>query len=59
MIEKLSKEEMDAIIGGEYISAQGIMALMSVLAILVSLYKVYKSSKGGTKIGNDYSFEWS
>lgn len=59
MIEKLSFEQMELIVGGEYISAQGIMALMSVLAILVSVYKMYRSSKGGAKIGNDYSFEWS
>ena len=59
MYKALNEQEMANIIGGEYISAEGIMALMSVLAILVSIYKMYTSTKGGAKIGSNYSFEWS
>ena len=59
MFKRLSEDEAKMVVGGEYISAQSIMALMSILAILVSVYKMYTSNKGGAKIGNDYSFEWS
>lgn len=59
MFREINDVEMESIIGGEYITAGSIMALMSILAILVSIYKMYTSSKGGAKIGNDYSFEWS
>ena len=59
MLEKLTDQEKEVIVGGEYITAQSIMALMSVLALLVSIYKIYASSKGQAKIGNDYSFEWA
>ena len=59
MFEKLTDIEAESIVGGEYISAGSIMALMSILAILVAAYKMYTSTKGGLKIGNDYSFEWS
>ena len=59
MFDRLSDKEARLIVGGEYISAESIMALMSILAILVAVYKMYTSNKGGVKIGNDYSFEWS
>lgn len=59
MLTKLREEEMEKIVGGEYISGLSIMALMSIFAILVSVYKLYSSSKGKAKIGNDYTFEWA
>lgn len=55
----VSESELSSIVGGEYITAASIMALMSILAILVACFKMYNSSKGKATLGPNYSFEWS
>lgn len=57
--EVIDEDKLETIVGGEYISASSIAALMSILAILIAVYKMYTSTKGKAKIGNDYTFEWS
>ena len=59
LLEEIEDSRLETIVGGENFSVEGMMALLSVLAILVSIYKLYVSTKGKTKIGNSYSFEWS
>ena len=57
--ELLADEKLDSIVGGEYITAAGVMALVSVMAMLIAAYKIYLSSKGKATFPNGYSFEWS
>ena len=59
MFEELSEQELELLVGGEFISVTGITAYLTLFAVLIAVYKIYNSTKGKAKIGNDYSFEWS
>ena len=59
MLVKISDEELENIIGGEFMSASMIMAYLTLFATLVAVYKIYNSTKGKAKFGNDFTFEWS
>ena len=57
--KKVDDAVLETIIGGEYFDGLTMVAgLATLLAILISIYKIYASSKGKTKIGNDFTFEW-
>ena len=58
-LEIISDSKLDEIVGGQPFDLSLYLGMVSVIAILVAVYKVYASTKGKTKIGNDFSFEWS
>ena len=59
MLKKMSVDETNKIIGGEFITGNGILVCLTILAVFVAIYKITYSQKGKAKIGNDFSFEWS
>lgn len=59
MLKELSEEELETIVGGEFMSASTIVAYLTLFAVLVAVYKIYNSTKGKAKFGNDFTFEWS
>ncbi len=58
-LEIIRDKELEEIRGGQPFDLSLYLGMMSIIALLVAVYKVYASSKGKTKIGNDFTFEWS
>lgn len=59
MFSRLNEVELENIKGGNIADGTMYITIITALVVLVSLYKIYSSTKGKTKIGNDYTFEWS
>ena len=58
-LEVIDEQNLEEIRGGYHFDLSLYLGMISIMALLVSVYKIYASSKGKTKIGNDFTFEWS